>query len=224
MAYANLSVIRPSTALRRVGLFVDVQNIYHSVQNSLGRQCKIDYKALMEFARRRGFLQVAKMFKAYNPEQQNEVNFFVAMHHIGYEVIREPLKSYMGEEGEKRGDLDALIGYHIGLEAQNLDEIILVSGDGDFATVVKHLRYAGKHVTVIGVRNCTNNNLIIESSEFVSALDVPGFIVRREGSSSEIMLPDQAGFPDSSTSNGFDNCSARGNHVEKNFAEINHRS
>jgi len=155
---------------KRVGLFVDLSNIYLSARQL---QIKLDYKALLDFAARRGKVTVARMYTAYNPEQQ-QARFFLNMKDLGFQIVREPLRSYAGEN---QGNLDTVIAFDIGLEASHLDEIILVSGDGDFAPVVKQMRYLRKWVTVIGLKNCTSANLIIESSEFVPASKVPGFII-----------------------------------------------
>jgi Uncharacterized conserved protein len=162
---------------RKVGLFVDLSNIFLSVrqlQQSLGKQLRTDYEALLKFAQSRGRLTVAKMYTAYNPERQQETLFFLAMRRLGYQIVREPLiKSHTGEN---HGNLDTVIAYDITMEAPYLDVIILVSGDGDFAPLIRRLNYSGKYVIVIGVEGCTNANLIIDSNEFVPTLEVPGFI------------------------------------------------
>jgi uncharacterized LabA/DUF88 family protein len=146
----------------------------------LGRQSRIKYKALLEFAQSKGEVIVAKIYTSYDSEQNKEISFFLAMRHLGYQIVREPLvKSYAGEN---HGNLDTVIAYDIGKEEPNLDVIILVSGDGDFAPLVRRLIYSGKYVIVIGVENCTNPNLIIDSNEFVFASEVPGFIKKEEHS------------------------------------------
>jgi uncharacterized protein (TIGR00288 family) len=159
---------------QKVGLFVDESNIFHSVRESLGRQFRINHEALLEFAQSKGEVIVAKIYTSYDSEQNKEISFFLAMRYLGYQIVREPLvKSYAGED---HGNLDTVIAYDIGKEEPNLDVIILVSGDGDFAPLVRRLNYSGKYVIVIGVENCTNPNLIIDSNEFVFASKVPGFI------------------------------------------------
>jgi uncharacterized protein (TIGR00288 family) len=164
----------------KVGLFVDASNIFLSVRQSSDRQFRIDYEALLKFAQSRGQVKVAKIYTAYDSEQNKEIPFFLAMRHLGYQIVREPLvKSYAGEN---HGNLDTVIAYDLSREAPYLDVIILVSGDGDFAPLVRRLNYSGKWVIVIGVEGCTSANLIIDSNEFVPASAVPGFIKKEEHS------------------------------------------
>jgi uncharacterized protein (TIGR00288 family) len=171
---------------QKVGLFVDESNIFHSVRESLGRQFRIKHEALLEFAKSIGEVIVAKIYTSYDSEQNKEISFFLAMRYLGYQVVREPLvKSYAGEN---HGNLDTVIAYDIGKEEPNLDVIILVSGDGDFAPLVRRLNYSGKYVIVIGVENCTNPNLIIDSNEFVFASEVPGFIKEEKHSDQNYSL------------------------------------
>ena len=165
---------------RRVGLFVDLSNIFLSVRQSLGEQFQTDYEALLKFAQSQGQVRVARIYASYDPEQNKENSFFLAMRRSGYQVVREPLvKSYAGKN---HGNLDTVIAYDLSREAPYLDVIILVSGDGDFAPLVRRLNYSGKWVIVIGVESCTSANLIIDSNEFVPASAVPGFIKKEEHS------------------------------------------
>lgn len=187
----DLPPLRRRKRKPRIGLFVDVANLFHSIRERGSEKPRIDYAALLAFAKERGQVCVAKAYTAYRPERPEEGRFLLALRLMGFRIVREPLKSITGENN---GNLDTAIAFDIGVEARHLEEIILASGDGDFAVVVRRLHSLGKRVTIVGPDGCTNVNLIIESDEFIYASQVPGFVTLPSRTSPELDIPvDEAG-------------------------------
>ncbi len=122
---------------QRVGVFVDVQNMYYSAKNLY--KAKVNFANILRQAvnERKLVRAIAYVIKA---DIKEEKNFFDALEKIGYEVKAKDLQTFAG--GSKKGDWDIGIAMDTIELAPKLDTIILVSGDGDFVALVEHLRRA----------------------------------------------------------------------------------
>ena len=148
---------------QRVGVFVDVQNLYYSAKNL--------YKAKVNFAQvlreavagRKLVRAIAYVIKA---DIKEEKNFFDALEKIGYEVKSKDLQTFVG--GAKKGDWDIGIAMDTIELANKLDTIILVSGDGDFVPLAQHLKRAmGCRIEVMAIGPSSSAKLREEADEFV---------------------------------------------------------
>ena len=127
-----------------VGVFVDVQNMYYSAKNLY--ETKVDFKSVLNSAvmNRELIRASAYVIKGDSP---GESNFFEALRKIGYEVKIKELKEFYG--GEKKGDWDLGMTVDMVQQAKKLDTVVLVTGDGDFAVLVDHLKSMGTRVEVM---------------------------------------------------------------------------
>ncbi|HJO01512.1 MAG: NYN domain-containing protein [Candidatus Woesearchaeota archaeon] len=148
---------------QRVGVFVDVQNLYYSAKNL--------YKAKVNFAQvlreavagRKLVRAIAYVIKA---DIKEEKSFFGALEKIGYEVKSKDLQTFAG--GAKKGDWDIGISMDMIELANKLDTTILVSGDGDFVPLVQHLRRAmGCKIEVMAIGPSSSGKLREEADEFI---------------------------------------------------------
>lgn len=155
---------------QRVGVFVDVANMYYSAKN-LHKGAKVDFgKVLKEaVAGRRLIRAFAYVIRAdIEPEQA----FYEALEKQGYEVRAKDLQVFPG--GGKKGDWDVGICIDMIKAAGRLDALILVSGDGDFVELLEYLhsRY-DERVEVIGFGRTTSKKLIEEADEFLNLDEAP---------------------------------------------------
>jgi len=129
---------------QRVGVYVDVQNMYYSAKNLYSS--KVDFEKLLDSAvmNRQLIRAAAYVIAADTPDEEN---FFEALRRIGYEVKIKKLKEFYG--GEKKGDWDVGITVDMIQQAKKLDTVVLVTGDGDFEVVVEHLKAMGTRVEVM---------------------------------------------------------------------------
>ncbi len=129
---------------QKVGVFVDVQNMYYSAKNLY--QSKVDFKKVLDAAvvDRKLLRASAYVIKADTPDENN---FFEALRKIGYEVKIKELKEFYG--GQKKGDWDLGMTVDMVQQAKKLDTVVLVTGDGDFAVLVDHLKSMGCRVEVM---------------------------------------------------------------------------
>ncbi|MBW2982496.1 NYN domain-containing protein [Candidatus Woesearchaeota archaeon] len=123
---------------QRIGVFVDVQNLYYSAKNL--------YKSKVNFANvLKTVAQGRKLIRAIayvvKTEAMKEKTFFEALEKIGFDIRSKDLQIFYG--GAKKGDWDVGIAMDIIELAPKLDVIILVSGDGDFVPLLQHARSSG---------------------------------------------------------------------------------
>ncbi|GIV24318.1 MAG: hypothetical protein KatS3mg026_0010 [Bacteroidia bacterium] len=160
---------------RKRGVFIDVQNIFSTVRH-LNPNLRTNYQALREY-----FLQDAEdttttfvAFSSYDPEKEGQRNFLMALALMGYRVVSKPLKRL--PSGEYKANMDMEIAMEILSIAPHLDEVVIVSGDGDFSALVNYLVHQGKLVRVFGPDQFSAPELIQACHEFVSLSRVPGFL------------------------------------------------
>ena len=154
---------------QRVGVFIDVQNMYYSAKQMYG--AKVNFKEILkEAVKGRNLVRaLAYVIKADIREEQG---FFEALKNIGFEVKAKDLQIFYG--GQKKGDWDIGIAMDTIELAHKLDTIILVSGDGDFAPLVQHLKRAiGCRVEIIAFGKSASAKLIEEADEFTDLDEAP---------------------------------------------------
>lgn len=157
---------------KRIGLFVDVSNVYISLKQVYGRSCRMDFRKLLEFAKSQGEVAVSHAYCTVNPQMEEQARFPVCLKHIGFTDVNCRLY-VVGEDGEAvKGfpdtNCDVEMAFDVGRSVweHRLNTVILVTGDHQFADVARKLRNAGVEVWVIGPDRCTSPHLIVAASRF----------------------------------------------------------
>ena len=151
---------------QRVGIFVDVQNLYYSAR--FAYDMKVNFKTILAEAVQKRILIRAIAYVIQTEDLMNEP-FFEALQSFGFEVKAKDLQIFAG--GAKKGDWDVGIAMDAISLAPKLDTLILVSGDGDFEPLVRHLqRSLGCRVEVIAFGKSTSSKLI-EAADHFTDLD-----------------------------------------------------
>ncbi|MFQ6070889.1 MAG: NYN domain-containing protein [Candidatus Aminicenantales bacterium] len=148
---------------QRVGIFVDVQNLYYSAKYI--HKAKVNFRSVLkEAVRRRQLIRaIAYVIRA---DVKDEENFFDALKKLGYEVREKDLQVFYG--GAKKGDWDIGIAMDTIELAPKLDVVVIVSGDGDFIPLVQHLKHAlGCYVEVMAFGKSSSQKLIEEADNFI---------------------------------------------------------
>ena len=147
---------------QRVGVFVDVQNLYYSAKNIYN--AKVNFGEILKsaVAGRKLIRALAYVVKASNPDEQN---FFEALDKQGFEVKMKDLQIFYG--GHKKGDWDVGIAMDAIRLSPKLDVVVLVTGDGDFCPLVEYLRNQGQFVEVITFGGSVSTQLTNEADEFL---------------------------------------------------------
>ena len=147
---------------QRVGVFVDVQNMYYSARHLY--HTKVDFgKILKASVSGRALIRaIAYVIRADMPEEQS---FFDALEKIGFEVKAKDLQVFWG--GNKKGDWDIGIAMDMIELAPKLDTVVLVSGDGDFAELIRHMKHAmGCRVEVMAFGKSSSSKIKEAADKF----------------------------------------------------------
>jgi len=143
------------TPSRRVGVFIDVQNMYYSARNIFNR--KVNFPMIVK--QTVGDQQLVRAI-AYTvaTESGDESAFFEALEKNGIDVIAKDLIEF--DSGAKKGDWDVGIAIDIVRAIDMLDVVVLVSGDGDFAPLGDYVRGRGRIFHVASFRESTSSELL----------------------------------------------------------------
>lgn len=147
---------------QRVGIFVDVQNMYYSAKNLYSK--KVNFEKIMELGvgERQLIRAIAYVIRA---DIEPESNFFEALVKQGWEIKAKDLQIFLG--GAKKGDWDVGIAMDIMRTASKLDVVVLVSGDGDFKDLAEHVKSLGCRAEVIAFKKTASSRLIEEADKFI---------------------------------------------------------
>lgn len=147
---------------QRVGIFVDVQNMYYSAKKLYSN--KVDFEGLLDKSsqNREVIRAIAYAIESDTPEEED---FFDLLEEIGFEVKKKQLKVYYG--GAKKGDWDMGIAIDCMKLADKLDVVVLVTGDGDFVHLVNHLKANGVRVEVMAFGKSTAKELKEAANNFI---------------------------------------------------------
>ena len=146
---------------QRVGIFVDVQNLYYSAKAL--HNAKVNFGEILKTAaaERPIVRAIAYAVKAEMPEEQS---FFDALEKLGFEVKTKDLQVFVS--GQKKADWDVGIAVDILKMAPKLDTVVLVSGDGDYQLLLEHVKAEGCRAEVISFGKSTSAKLIEEADDF----------------------------------------------------------
>lgn len=159
---------------QRVGVFVDVQNMYYSAKNLF--EAKVNFAKVLEEAVGGRQLIRAIAYVVKGP-QSDEDNFFIALDKIGFEVKMRDLQVFWG--GSKKGDWDVGVCMDAIRMSGKLDVVVLVSGDGDFAPLVNYLQYSqGCIVEVMAFAKTASGKLKEEADLFVDLSEQRKFLIK----------------------------------------------
>ncbi|MBS3903290.1 MAG: NYN domain-containing protein [Anaplasmataceae bacterium] len=164
---------------QRVGIFVDVQNLYHSAKNLY--HGRVNYGELMRhlIGGRQLIRAMAYVVKSETGDAKTgESSFFEALEKSGLELRSKDLQIY--PDGMKKADWDVGMAVDAIRMASFLDVVILVTGDGDFVPLVNYLKWgSGRLVEVAAFRGSTSTKLVESVDHFINIEDIPRIILKR---------------------------------------------
>jgi uncharacterized LabA/DUF88 family protein len=164
----------------RVGVYVDVANLARN--GGYGMR----YDVLREFACR-GNAEPVRLnaYVSYDPERakqdvayrEAQHDFYSLLRDFGYKVIQKNVKWYEDEGGNRFGKANADLDMAVDalLQSENLDRVLLATGDGDFVRVVQALQNRGCRVEVVAFENISAE-LRREADIFMSGYLVPNLL------------------------------------------------
>lgn len=161
---------------QRVGILVDVSNMYHSARNLYN--ARVNFSAILKniVGSRELIRAIAYVVSA---DIEEEKSFFEALKLSGFEVKSKDLQVFAG--GAKKGDWDVGITVDAITLSQKLDVVVLVTGDGDYVPLVEYLKNnSGCKVEVAAFGRSASAKLIEHADVFVDFDKDPGVYLMRK--------------------------------------------
>lgn len=151
-----------ASGMERVAILVDVQNVYYTTRQAFGRH--FDYNAFWSLVTKEREV-VAAVAYAITRDDVKQRQFQNILRGVGFEV---KLKPYIQRsDGSAKGDWDVGITLDAIRFAEQVDRIVLVSGDGDFDLLAQRTRHRyGVAFDVFGVAELTARSLRLAASRF----------------------------------------------------------
>lgn len=146
--------------MKKIAVFVDVQNIYYTCRQAYGRQ--FDYQALLDRVGNGGEIVAATAY-AIDRGDEKQRKFQNALKKMGFTVKLKPF--IQRGDGSAKGDWDVGIAIDVLDVAPDVDVVVLLSGDGDFDLLLQKIRDDYRvRAEVYGVPDLTANALIDAAS------------------------------------------------------------
>ncbi|MEK7624171.1 MAG: NYN domain-containing protein [Patescibacteria group bacterium] len=162
---------------QRIGIFLDVQNLYHSAKNLY--RSRVNFQELIKTLAGNRKLIRAVAYVVKSETALGEKSFFEALTQVGLELRIKDLQIYPG--GAKKADWDVGLAIDAVRMADSLDVIILVTGDGDFVPLVEYLKWGlGKQVEVAAFSK-TTSGLLKEAVDYFTAVEeIPKILLKKQ--------------------------------------------
>lgn len=164
----------------KTGLYIDVSNITQN--GGFGMR----FEVLREFACR-GDAEAVRLnaYVSFDPKRADEdagyrnrqYGFHNKLRDLGYKVIVKQVKSFVDEDGQevKKSNVDLDLAVDALLQSENLDRVVLATGDGDFVQVVRALQNRGCRVEVVAFDHVAGD-LRREADLFLSGYIIPDLL------------------------------------------------
>ncbi len=153
---------------QRVGVFVDVQNLYYSARNIYNARVNFNEILATAVGGRRLIRAIAYVVKADMPEEHT---FFEALEKAGFEVKAKDLQTFAG--GHQKGDWDVGIAMDIIKLMNKLDVVVLCSGDGDFVPLLEYLQMTGQLTETVAFGKSCSSKIKELTDNFVDLDESP---------------------------------------------------
>jgi len=142
--------IAEMSSSNRIALFIDGPNI-HATARALGFE--IDFKRLLAEFQSRGTLVRAFYYTATIEDQEySAVRPLIDwLDYNGYTVVTKATKEFVDASGRRKikGNMDIELAVDAMELAEHIDQLVLLSGDGNFRSLVAAVQRRGVRVTVV---------------------------------------------------------------------------
>ncbi len=185
----------------RIGLFIDGANLYATARSL---NFDIDYRKLLDFFRGEAKLVRANYYTAMMEDADySPIRPLVDwLDYNGFSVVTKPTKEFTDSTGRRKikGNMDIEIAVDIMELADQLDHVVLFSGDGDFRRLVEAVQRKGLRVTVISTLKTkppmVADDLRRQTDVFVEILSLADKIGRAGGQRKQRSQDDDGGHVD----------------------------
>lgn len=145
--------------------FIDAQNVHKGIK-SLG--WKLDWGRFRVYLKEKYKVEVAYLFLRYLPTNQE---LYANLQKAGYILIFKPV--IYDRDGKAKGNCDADLVLHSLLEVNRYDKAVVVTSDGDYYSLIRHLYQNNKLEMVLSPYIATCSKLLKhEAKEKINYMDM----------------------------------------------------
>jgi len=171
----------------RIALFIDGANLYAAAK-SLAYD--IDYKKLLTYFRDECILVRALYYTAIAEDQEySSIRPLIDwLDYNGYSMVTKPTKEFTDASGRRKikGNMDIELAVDAMELAEQLDHIVIFSGDGDFRSLVQTLQRKGKRVSVVSTLQTqppmVADELRRQADQFIDLVELQDIVCRPQAS------------------------------------------
>lgn len=161
---------------QRVGIFIDVQNLYHSARHFYS--ARVNYRELMKNLTAGRQLIRAIGYVVKSETALGESSFFEALKKSGVELRIKDLQIFPG--GVKKADWDVGMAVDAIRMASSFDAVVLATGDGDFIPLIEYLKWGlGKEVEAAAFGRSASGKLKEAVDFFIDLDNMPRVILKK---------------------------------------------
>jgi len=132
--------------------FIDAQNLYLGVREF---GWKLNYKRFRVYLKEKYGVGTAYMFMGFLPANQELYKFLQT---VGFILIFKPI--LQDDQHPIKGNCDAELVLQAMIDLKNYEKALIVTGDGDFYCLVKHLDTNGKLLKVLAPSSKSCSSLL----------------------------------------------------------------
>ncbi|MEA2065478.1 MAG: NYN domain-containing protein [Patescibacteria group bacterium] len=150
----------------RVAVFIDVANVIYSLKKL---KWKIDYKKLQKY-----FIKETKLVDIYfyystKKENSGQANLLEMLARKGFQLKIKEVKIIKLKNGKilLKGNCDIEVAIDMIDLMPAYDTAILLSGDSDFAPLIKYVQKHGKKVVAVSTRGHVSKEIIQSANKFM---------------------------------------------------------
>ena len=150
----------------RVVVFIDVANVIYSLKKL---NWKIDYKKLQKYFRKESKLVDIYFYYSTKKENSGQANLLEMLARKGFQLKVKEVKiiKLKNKEIMLKGNCDVELAIDMIDLIPAYDTAVLLSGDSDFASLIKYVQKHGKKVIAISTRGHISKEIIQSSDKFM---------------------------------------------------------
>lgn len=154
--------------VKKTFAFIDATNIIYGADDHGWR---MDYKKLADFLTARFGVEKILYYAGVDDKNLKQLNFYEKLQDFGYSLRLVPVKTFT--DGKKKADVDSRMTFEMMLYLQSYDEIIVMTGDGDYYWVLEYLKQTKKKIHLLSFPSHTARELkILFAGNFMDLNDV----------------------------------------------------
>jgi uncharacterized LabA/DUF88 family protein len=169
----------------KAGIFLDMNNLMRNGGWGLRYDVVKELVAAQgtTVLRANAYMAVDTEREALDLEYRQRIEaYHAAIRRNGYHLVLKEVKRYRDAEGEvvMKANADLDLAVEAMLQSENLDYLLLGTGDGDFLRLVRAVQNHGKRVDLLSFDN-TSTELRREVDNHFNGFLIPGLLPAREG-------------------------------------------